>query len=285
MRGGLLVLALAAVPPASPALAAPKAALEIYISTTVGAPGARIFRLALAGGGVEEISFEGSPFLTGDSVRSADAMVAPGGGGEILISLEAEAARRLADVTWRNTGKKRLGIVVDGRLMAAPVVLAPLRDGTLVVAGLSLAEAQALAPRMGPSTASLRASASGPPDPAVVSALEGTWILKGATLNGEAVQDKKFLEGEWTFHAGDLEATNGVGERGRFTLATDPAAPSAFRLDPVPPSAEKSVWMYFLRDGRRLTLAFYDGLSKRPSDPSPERKKVVVEFERARQAP
>lgn len=285
MKGALAFLALgAAAGAATLDVSAPKAMLEVYVSTSANTPGARMLRLQIAGGGVEEISFEGSPFLTGDSVRSADAIVAPGGGGEIRISLEADAARRLADVTSRNVGK-RVGIVADGRLVGAPVVLAPLRDGTFVVAGLSLAEAQALAPRLGPSGASVRAATSGPPDSEVVSALEGIWIVKGATLNGEVVSDKKFLEGRWSFHAGGLELTNGVGERGRFTVATDPAAPSAFRVDPVPPSAEKPIWMLFRRDGNRLTVAFFDGLSKKPSDFDPERKKVVVELELSRRTP
>ena len=169
--------------------------------------------------------------------------------------------------------------------MCAPFLVAPLRDGTFVVAGLSLAEAQALAPRLGPSAASVRAATTGPPDPAVVSALEGTWIVKGATLNGEVVPDRKFFEGKWTFRAGELDATNGIGERVRFTLATDAATPGAFRLDPVPPSAEKPIWMFFRRDSYRLTVAFFDGLSGRPSDFVPEKKKVVVELELSRQAP
>lgn len=284
MKGALAFLALgAAAGTATLAVPAPKAVLEVYVSASANTPGARMLRLSLAGGGAEEIFFERNSILSANGVASADPVVA-GGRGEVRLVLTPEAARVVGEVTSRNVGK-RLGIVVDGRLVGAPFVLARLRDGTFVVAGLSLAEAQALAPRLGPSGASVRAATSGPPDAAVVSALEGTWIVKGATLNGEVVQDRKFLEGKWAFHAGEVEATNGIGETGRFTVATQPDAPGAFRLAPIPPSPEKPVWMLFRRDGNRLTLAFFDGLPGRPSDFVPERKKVVVELELSRQAP
>lgn len=282
MKGALAVLALgAATGAAAFAVAAPRATFEVYVSTSVNAPGARLLRLPLAGGGVEEIAFEGNCRLTGDAVASADPVVAPDGRGEVRLVLTSDGARAFAEVTSRSVGK-RLGIVVDGRLVAAPVVRAPLRDGVIVVAGLSLAEARALAPRLGPPALAVRVTNAGPPDAGVLDALEGTWIVKTATLEGKAIPDKKFLEGKWEFRRGTLTVTSGVGETGTFTVATASEAPSAFRLDPVPPSAEKPIWMLFLRENHRLRLAFFDGLSKRPSDFSPEKKKVVVELELSR---
>jgi uncharacterized protein (TIGR03067 family) len=265
----------------SPGAGAPggKATLELHLATSASAPGARPLQLPLAGGGSEEIFFDELPFLSSDGVASADAFVAPGGRGEVRVALTPEGARTLAAVTEKNVGK-RVGIVVDGRLLAAPYLMAPLRDGKLVIAGLSLGEAQALAPRLGPSTASERAKVAGPPDRSVLAALEGTWIGKVATLNGEVVPDKKITEGKWTFREGTLALTTGTGESGRFTLATVPGAPGAFRLEPVPPSPEKPISMIFVRDGDRLRVAFYDGKDGRPTDFSPESKKVVLELER-----
>src|SRR5262249_4518395 len=75
---------------------------------------------------------EGAPVLSGDAVASADPVVAPGGGGEVRLVLTPDGSRVLADVTSRNVGK-RLGLVVDGRLRASPLLMAPLRDGVLMI--------------------------------------------------------------------------------------------------------------------------------------------------------
>ena len=267
----------------APAAAGGKATLEVYKATAVGAPGARTLRLELAGRGVEEISFEGNPFLTGDSVRFADAMAAPGDGGEIRISLQADAARRLADVTSRYVGR-RLGIVVAGRLRAAPVVVAPVTNGVLVVGGLSRAEARALAPALGPPSPPERIGPAVSPDAAgadvVLRLLDGAWSLRSATMNNLPVPDRKFASGTWTFSDGTLSATNGEGEAARFTLDVDPAAPDTFRVEAVPPSKEKGGWMLFRRDGDRLTIAFFDGFTRRPEDLAPAPKKVILELSR-----
>lgn len=109
-------------------------------------------------------------------------------------------------------------------------------------------------------------------------ALDGTWILRSAKFNGQPVPDRKFSSGTWTFSSGALSATNGEGTSARFTLAADPAAPDAFRIDPVPPSTERAISMLFRLEGDRLTIAFFDGTSGRPVNFAPERKKMVLEF-------
>lgn len=113
---------------------------------------------------------------------------------------------------------------------------------------------------------------------AAIRALDGTWILRSAKFNGQPVPDRKFSSGRWTFSGGALSATNGEGTSARFTLAADPGAPDTFRLDPVPPSAEREIWALFRVDGDRLTVAFFDGTSGRPVNFEPERKKMVLEF-------
>lgn len=111
-------------------------------------------------------------------------------------------------------------------------------------------------------------------------ALDGTWILRSAKVNGQPVPDRKFSSGTWTFSSGTLSATNGEGTSARFTLAADPGAPDAFRIDPVPPSTEKAISMLFRLEGDRLTIAFSDGASGRPVNFEPERKKMVLELSR-----
>lgn len=112
-------------------------------------------------------------------------------------------------------------------------------------------------------------------------ALDGTWILRSAKFNGQPVPDRKFSSGTWTFSSGALSATNGEGTAARFTLAADPAAPDAFRIDPVPPSTERAISMLFRLEGDRLTIAFFDGVSGRPVNFEPERKKMVLEFSKS----
>ena len=126
--------------------------------------------------------------------------------------------------------------------------------------------------------------APGPPEAAPAGAafrrLDGTWILRSARFNGQPVPDRKFSSGRWTFSGGALSATNGEGTSARFTLAADPAAPDAFRIDPVPPSTERAIWMLFRVEGDRLTVAFFDGTSGRPANFEPERKKMILELSR-----
>ena len=262
--------------------AAVETKLDLYVSTFATAPDARRFGLSMPGGGVEEIFFEGIPFLTSTDIASADAVVAPGGGAEIRVRLGADAARTLLRLTSRSMGK-RVGIVVEGRLRAAPVIRAAIPDGVLVFAVRDAAEAESLARRLGPPAPRKGEPAIVPdaaPDAVALRLLEGTWKLTGATLNGRVVPDRKFTSGTWTFHDGTLVATNGEGETARFTLATDLAAPDTFRIDPVLPSAERSGWMIFRRLDDRLTIAFFDGFTRRPDDLGPAPKKVVLEFSR-----
>jgi uncharacterized protein (TIGR03067 family) len=260
-------------------VAAASGSFGVHLVTSADAPGSRMWRLALPGGAVEEISLDSAALLDDTAIASADAQRAPDGGGEIRLVLTSEGARRFAEVTSRNVGR-RLGIVVAGRLRAAPVVVAGITNGVLVVGGLKPAEAEALARTLGPPSPPVHAgptvSPNAAPNPVALRLLEGTWNLLGATVNGRAVPDPKFSGGTWTFHGGTLVATNGVGETARFELATDAAAPDAFLLRPVPPSREQGGWMIFRREGERLTLAFFDGFSGRPEGFTPAPKKVVL---------
>ncbi len=97
-------------------------------------------------------------------------------------------------------------------------------------------------------------------------------------MNGRPVPDAKFASGTWTFSAGTLSATNGEGAAARFTLAVDPAAPDAFRVESVAPSKEEGGSMLFRREGERLTIAFFDGFTRRPESFAPAPKKIVLEF-------
>lgn len=275
------IVVLIALLAASCSAAAAGDTFGVYLFTTFGAPGAKSWSLSLQGGVSETIALEAVPVLDGTAIASADAERGPDGGGTIRLVLTPAGARKLAQATTDNVGR-RLGIVVAGRLRAAPHVLAGITNGVLVVGGLKPGEAEGLARTLGPpaprnlAPAAPEAAGAG----AVFRVLEGTWILRRATHNGEIVPDQKFASGTWTFSGGTLSAANGEGGSARFTLAADPASPNAFRLDPVPPSKERSGWMLFRREGDRLVIAFFDGFSDRPVDFAPAPKKVILELSR-----
>ncbi len=263
----------------SSAAAAAGGSFGVHLVTSAGAPGSRIWRLALPGGGAEEIALDSAALLDETAVANADAVRGPGGGGEIRLVLTPDGTRKLAEATSRNVGR-RFGIVVAGRLRAAPVVVAGITNGVLVIAGLQPAEADSLAGTLGPPSAPTNVVTAVSPDAGgarvVLRLLDGTWDLRSATVNGLAIPDRKFSSGTWTFHDGKLVATNGIGETASFTLAVDPAAPDSFLLAAVPPSRERGGWVIFKREEDRLSLAFFDGFSRRPEDFAPAPKKVVL---------
>ena len=282
MKNVLLIGALSA----ALAAAAPSDTFGVYLVTTFDAPGARTWRLLSPGGAVETISLEPAALLDATAIASADAERGPGGDGAIRLVLTATAAQRLAEVTSRNVGR-RLGLVVAGRLRAAPAVLTGITNGVLVVGGLEPAEVDELAGKLGPPAASIRpAPAAGSreavPDSVVLRSLEGTWSLVRTTMNGQVVQDLKSMGATWTFRGGTLSARSGNGETFRFVLATDAAAPNAVRLDPETPPGGRALWFIFKRDGDRVALLFFDGVKGRPSDFAPAPQKVILELSRSR---
>src|SRR5262249_4518396 len=83
-------------------------------------------------------------------------------------------------------------------------VLPPRRGALSGTGGPPPAGRGGRAPRSRPPAANVRMATEGPPDRAVLAALEGTWLVKSATLEGHAVPDKKISEATWAFHGGKL---------------------------------------------------------------------------------
>jgi len=59
----------------------------------------------------------------------------------VQLTLKPESAAKLEELTSRNMGK-RLAIIIDGEVLTAPVIAAPIR-GTAVSLGLYIAKARA----------------------------------------------------------------------------------------------------------------------------------------------
>ena len=119
-----------------------------------------------------------------------------------------------------------------------------------------------------------------------VAALEGSWTVAQAFMNGVPRGDDKLLNATWTFRGTELVVQNVRGERLRAALALDATAePPAFHVTPVDPPEERPLWIVWARRGDELRVAFYDGIDRRPEDFGPRRKLVVLTLVPARLAP
>src|SRR6185369_1615833 len=135
-----------------------------------------------------------------------------------------------------------------------------------------------------PSRASDPSSISKPvvEDKKAFQALQGSWGVVKATMNGKETRDASLLEANWTFKGNELNLKSPQKGNARFTLKLDPkAAPRAFQLTPLEPATEASGWMLFSREAANLKIAFHDNLQDRPEsfeprDPHAEPELIVV---------
>ena len=87
-------------------------------------------------------------------MKNATVVVDSGGNPEIDVRLTDDGAKRLAEVTRRNIGK-RLALVVDGKLYEAPRIASAITGGEALITGhLTKEEAENLATRINGSPAS-----------------------------------------------------------------------------------------------------------------------------------
>ncbi len=253
--------------------------LEIYLESSSKAPTARAWILRGTGRAFETVYLDSSVLLDQAAVAAADVVSGPDGAPQIRVVLTSQGAEKLREITERHVGR-RLGIVLEGQLRAAPFIMGAIGDGALVVGGVfTAAEAETLARKLGPPAPRTEPAAVAPAlvaDPAALAGLQGTWTVVSAEMNGQLRDDPKLTKATWTFRENELTLTNGEGQTQRFALRTDAGAPGSLRLDPIPPSKQGGGWMIFVRDGGRLTLAFGDNLEGRPDGFSPAPKKVVL---------
>lgn len=76
----------------------------------------------------------GDTLLTGDALSSAKAGFDQNNKPEVDIKFTKEGGKKFADITTRYI-KKRLAIVLDGKVMSAPVVQNRIPDGAAVISG------------------------------------------------------------------------------------------------------------------------------------------------------
>ena len=107
-------------------------------------------------------------------------------------------------------------------------------------------------------------------DKNALQALQGSWGVAKATMNGKETGDPSLLEGNWIFKDNELNLQSPQKGKARFTLKLDPkATPRALQLTAAEPPTEASGWMLFSREGANLKIAFHDNLQGRPESFEP----------------
>jgi preprotein translocase subunit SecD len=109
-----------------------KVALELRIVET--SPGEGLTAMTMTAWGRSETFYAHEEILmTGDDVDSA-ALTEWNGHPAVELSFTAEGAAKLAQITGANVGR-RMGMIVDGVLVTAPVIRAPIDGGVAVING------------------------------------------------------------------------------------------------------------------------------------------------------
>lgn len=260
----------------------------MHVEARPDAPSAGAWSLP-SNNGSETLYLDTEVVIDQSQVATADVEEGPDGNAQIRLALTSDGTAKLLEVTSRHVGG-RLGIVVDGKLRAAPHILAPVANGVLIVSGsFTASDAAAWARRLGPAAPAKVARPAGdwlsPAEVvAVLQPLQGTWSGLSATMDGRLRAEPKVSRSTWTFRGGDLTLTTGDGQSARFSLRVESGSSNSFWLEPLPPSKE-SGWVLFARDGDRLTLAFGDNLGQRPDSFAPGPKKVLLKLARQGSVP
>lgn len=282
---------------ASVATAQSGAVFELRVESPPNAPNAKAWILRGQSDRGETVLLGSTVLLDAAAIASADVEQSPDGSTQIRLVLTSNGAQKLREITMRYAGR-RLGIVADGQLWAAPFITGVVDNGILVVSvRIARAEAEALARKLGPPATSAangrpagisRPSAGAPRAGAgganAIAELQGSWSVINATMNGRLAGDSNLTSSTWTFQDDELTLRAGSGEPARFALAMEGGSPRAFRLEPIAPSKQGGGWMIFARDGERLTLAFGENLQGRPETFDPAPKKVVLKLARSGRA-
>ncbi|MDD5351320.1 MAG: protein kinase, partial [Chthoniobacteraceae bacterium] len=117
---------------------------EIHGVADAAGPHTQDYSLPQRNGETETLHLESAVLLDSLAVRSAK-VEQTATGYSLRIALDEDGTRRFAEITARRLDK-RIGIIVDGKLLSAPVVKDPIFGGNLTIGGdLTEQEARQLA--------------------------------------------------------------------------------------------------------------------------------------------
>jgi hypothetical protein len=118
----------------------PTPVVKLELRATAGQPGPGFTEMAVEGSN-QRINVGGEVLLTNDAIRSAAPRRADGGTWLIEIGFTEAGATQFAEITDAFVGRP-LAILVDGKLLAAPVVRERIESGKAVITG-TFTEAEA----------------------------------------------------------------------------------------------------------------------------------------------
>lgn len=143
MRSVLMVLLVLGV---AGCASAPRSATKVTVEFRAGgsSPKEGFTQMTVAGTG-QTIYLAKDALLTNQDVKSAHAIARPLVGPQIEIVFTAEGAQKFARATEANL-MKPLGILIDGKLISAPIVREKIANGKVLISGgLTKEEAQRIA--------------------------------------------------------------------------------------------------------------------------------------------
>ena len=141
-----VVAALPLTVPGASLVQGPQAQLEIRLAEWMPATG---FVATTVDGTKQAIYLEAMPLVTAQDVSSARVVDAPGGLFSVDLTFQEEASARMSRATAGHVGKP-VAIVLDGRVVSAPVVRSPIGRSALLTGNFTRAEAEAIVSRLPP---------------------------------------------------------------------------------------------------------------------------------------
>jgi uncharacterized protein (TIGR03067 family) len=225
-----------------------------------------------------------------------EAVIGTTGGARLKVMLTPAKSAELATLTKRNLNRP-VKIVIDGKLRAEPFVRERMTGPSLEIFVRSPEEAVATIKALLTSKVAFEQLhqwtdgtgqthySEAPPsqsagqvpvtkalaeDPSAYQALQGSWYVTQATMNGRENNDPSLVGGNWIFKGSELILHSPQKGTVQFTLKLDPNSdPRAFHLTAVQPVSGGSGWMLFARERNSLKIAFHDNLAGRPASFTP----------------
>ena len=143
---GTAATVLSALPLTLPPLGA-QGSTSLEVRLAESQPGAGLVE-AIVQGSNQKVYMQPGPVVTGADVTSARVVDAGGGRYSVSVSFSAGGSNRLAESTKIHMGRP-VAILLNGRVIAAPVVRSMIRDGAVITGSFTREEADRIAAGFG----------------------------------------------------------------------------------------------------------------------------------------
>jgi TonB family protein len=216
-------LAAARALPLEVQLQAAQAGARLEIRLAEAAPGAGLVEVAVPDG-LEPVYVHGDAILTGEDVRTARVVERSPSQFDVAVTFSEAAAARVAAATRAHVGKP-IAILLDSRVISAPVLRAPIGEAAVINGIFTADQARALAESLAPGTAlgavAVRPGPVVPPrllhvvrpqyTPAgMLARIQGTVVLDAIVNTNGGVSDVRVVRSLAREHGLDEEAVRTV---------------------------------------------------------------------------